>query len=588
MTQSTDLRLHVTANWDVAAYWVLGVTPGSASPADPAEFYGATAYYTTTVTDTESAGAVTLDDGFATLTIATGGELLVGSGTSLGLNLDAGTLTLAGTIASGSGSALTITESGATTNYDGGTLSDVVIKGTLDLSAANAALISTGGLAVDNATSGDQGQITLTGNDARLTFASTTTLADVALTIGGTTDATVTVGSGSTLTLDSASSVQLSNSEATFNGAGTLVLDGSISVEASGETTVEAQALVLATASVQNNGTITIGGGYAAGTLTVTGALTGTGSVVVYQLDDYAVTIEFGSTVASTQTIDVTNGQGSVTTLILDGVTAAAPNAVAGKITGLGGFGTNDVIDLTKIAYSSALTASIASGVLTIKNGSVVDAVLNTDLVAGDAVYFAKDSNGTGTDVTVVACFCPGTLIRTPRGDIAVEALRIGDPVTTATGSAEPVRWIGRRSYAGRLLAGRPHLLPVRIRAGALGAGLPLRDLVVSPKHAMLLDGVLVAAEYLVNGSTIVREARLERVDYIHVELDRHDIILAEGAPTESFVDDDSRGMFQNASEWAALYPGRGWQPAIYCAPRVEGGHALEAIRRRICGVLAA
>ncbi len=590
MAQSTDTRQHVTANWSVATDWSLGVTPGSVSPADPALFQGGTSAYTTTVSDTESAGAVTLNDTYATLTIATGGTLLVGSGTSTGLKLDAGALNLAGVIGAGNGGALVITEAGATTNYDGGTLSDVIIDGTLDLSATNAAVVSTGGLAINNPTSGDQGQINVTGNGAHLTFASTTTLADVALDIGGTTNAIVTVGSGSTLTLDSASSVELVNAVTTFNGAGILVLNGSTGIESQGEVNgvvTPAQTLVLATSTVQNNGTITLGDGYNAGVLTVTGALTGSGSVVVNQDSDYADTIEFGSTVASTQTVDVTEGQGSVTTLILDGVTSATPNAVAGKITGLGSFGTTDVIDLTKIAYSSGLTESVAGGVLTIKNGSTAEAVLNTDLTAAIAIHLSADSSGTGTDVTI-ACFCRGTLILTDRGERSVEALEIGHIIVTASGQHRPIQWVGRRSYAGRFLAANPNVQPIRFRAGSLGDGLPRRDLLVSPEHAMLLDGLLIPARCLVNGSTITRERGVDRVEYHHVELDSHDVLLAEGAPSESFVDDDSRGMFHNTDEWKALYPSRASKPAVYCATRVESGYVLEAIRRRIGGVLAA
>ncbi len=189
---------------------------------------------------------------------------------------------------------------------------------------------------------------------------------------------------------------------------------------------------------------------------------------------------------------------------------------------------------------------------------------------------------------TNVACFCPGTAIRTPEGDVAVEALAIGDRVSLANGEVETIRWIGRRSYAGRFLAGRPQLMPVRIGAGALGDGLPLRDLVVSRCHALFLDGFLVPAEQLVNGCTIVQEGGLDRVDYLHVELDRHAIIVAEGAPTESFVDDGGRAMFQNAGEGAALYPSRAWKPPVYCAPRVESGFELETIRKQIALSLAA
>jgi hypothetical protein len=124
----------------------------------------------------------------------------------------------------------------------------------------------------------------------------------------------------------------------------------------------------------------------------------------------------------------------------------------------------------------------------------------------------------------------------------------------------------------------------VRIYAGALGGGLPRRDLLVSPDHAMFLDRVLVPARHLVNGTTIVRVAGLPRVDYVHVELETHDVILAEGAPSETFLDDASRGVFHNAREFEALYPDA-QQVQGYCASRVEQGATLEAIRRRLAGV---
>ncbi len=185
---------------------------------------------------------------------------------------------------------------------------------------------------------------------------------------------------------------------------------------------------------------------------------------------------------------------------------------------------------------------------------------------------------------TDAPCYCPGTSILTVNGEVAVEALSIGDRVITASGMAEPIKWIGRRSYTGRLLAGKPHLLPILVRAGALGDGLPHRDLRVSPLHGLLLDGVLVPAGMLVNGGSIVQEPGCQHVDYIHVELARHDIILAEGAPAETFMDDDSRFLFQNAAEYAALYPDLP-AAAEFCARRVIDGYELEAIRRRLAQV---
>ncbi len=198
----------------------------------------------------------------------------------------------------------------------------------------------------------------------------------------------------------------------------------------------------------------------------------------------------------------------------------------------------------------------------------------------------ASDGNG-GTLVTFAACYVAQTRIATPDGSRAVEDLRIGDAVLTASGEHRAVKWIGRRSYARRFLAANPNIRPIRFRAGCFGNGLPRRDLLVSPDHAMFLDGVLIPARCLVNGGTITRERGLDRVDYVHVELDSHDVILAEGAPSETFMDDDSRGLFHNAAEHAALYPNAP-APDGYCAPRIESGLPLERVRRRLAAITQA
>ena len=98
----------------------------------------------------------------------------------------------------------------------------------------------------------------------------------------------------------------------------------------------------------------------------------------------------------------------------------------------------------------------------------------------------------------------------------------------------------------------------------------------------MFLDGVLIPAEHLVNGVTIVRAETVESVEYWHVELGSHDVLLAEGTPSESFVDDNGRGIFHNAQTFHAMYPDEERVEAIYCAPRVEDGYTLDAVRRRL------
>jgi hypothetical protein len=174
--------------------------------------------------------------------------------------------------------------------------------------------------------------------------------------------------------------------------------------------------------------------------------------------------------------------------------------------------------------------------------------ILNDDLPAG--------SYNVNTVFILPVCFLPGTLIATPAGEIAVEALAIGDPILTADGRTIPVRWIGRQTIVTAF--GPPaNSLPVLVEAGALSPGLPRRDLRVTSDHALILDGIAVQAGALVNGTTIRRIPRAElgaRLTVFHVETDGHEVILAEGAATETFVDSTTRSHFDNAAEHVALY----------------------------------
>jgi hypothetical protein len=156
---------------------------------------------------------------------------------------------------------------------------------------------------------------------------------------------------------------------------------------------------------------------------------------------------------------------------------------------------------------------------------------------------------------TYTTCFMAGTLIATPRGQVPVEQLAIGDTVLTSDGREAPVRWIGVQTVS-RTFANPNRVLPIRIKAGAIADHLPARDLLVSPCHALFIDGVLVQAGALVNGSSIVRETDVpETFVYYHIELDDHTLILAEGVPAETFIDHVDRMVFDNWAEHEALYP---------------------------------
>jgi hypothetical protein len=119
--------------------------------------------------------------------------------------------------------------------------------------------------------------------------------------------------------------------------------------------------------------------------------------------------------------------------------------------------------------------------------------------------------------------------------------------------------------------------------AGAFGSGLPHRDLFLSPDHAVFVDAVLIPIRYLINGRSVVQEPR-DEATYWHVELDRHDVILAEGLPCESFLDTGSRAAFENGGPVIQLYPDfarRVWE-ADACAPIVVAGPQLDRVRARL------
>ena len=156
----------------------------------------------------------------------------------------------------------------------------------------------------------------------------------------------------------------------------------------------------------------------------------------------------------------------------------------------------------------------------------------------------------------VMVCFAAGTLIATPGGEVPVERLRPGDAVLAADGRSVAVRWIGRQTVH-RLFTPEERFRPVLIRAGALDEAIPHADLVVTADHALAIDGILANAGALVNGTSIVRLSTFElpeSVTYFHVETGGHDLVLANGAPAETFVDNATRRLFDNHAEYEALF----------------------------------
>jgi len=152
------------------------------------------------------------------------------------------------------------------------------------------------------------------------------------------------------------------------------------------------------------------------------------------------------------------------------------------------------------------------------------------------------------TETPYPVCFVKGTLITTSRGLVAIEDLVTGDTVQGSTGWCT-VKWVGWRNYGTASLLteeSKSRITPVRIRAHAITDNVPSSDLLTSPWHHLLVDGKLVRAGDLVNGTTITQETHVTEVSYYHVELDRFDVILAHGIYSESWADGGNRDFFQN------------------------------------------
>ncbi len=227
----------------------------------------------------------------------------------------------------------------------------------------------------------------------------------------------------------------------------------------------------------------------------------------------------------------------------------------------------------------------ITGGAIAIQQDAVQAITSSSDITSAASTFDSDINQILSTDDAIAVgnnapCYCKGTMIETIHGKRAVEDLRIGDLVITQSGAAQPIKWLGRRRYLGRFIKGNHLMLPVRIAPDALGDNIPSRDLYVSPGHALCIDHLLIPAWRLVNGVTITQAADVEEVSYFHIELDAHDIILAEDCPAESYLADMTRAQFQNFREFERLYP-----DAVVvqtCLPRIECGRALLAIQRRL------
>lgn len=174
-------------------------------------------------------------------------------------------------------------------------------------------------------------------------------------------------------------------------------------------------------------------------------------------------------------------------------------------------------------------------------------------------------------------CFLKGTMISTSTGERTIEDLRAGDMIPTVFGGMRPIEWIGRVRRT-RSTPSKPWIKdarPVRIARSALAPNIPSADLFVTRGHALLIDGVLIPAEHLINDSTISLYPADEHdaLEFYHVKLESHDVIYAEGAPCESLLRVD-----ESMSNSANYLRKHGETTAQHCAPIIGNGLRAELV----------
>nr|WP_321983322.1 Hint domain-containing protein [uncultured Lichenicoccus sp.] len=478
---------------------------------------------TIAVDDTANFGALTFNNSSQAATLLIGGSLT------------------ATTIATTSGSVTTKILAGGTLNFTGATAfgasSTVSVAGILTGTVLS--FYQQSNLSSLSVTSG--GSITATSLD--LTDVLTTSIAS-----GGNLTAAVILDGG---TLDVAGTATLSSltlSAGTFTVEGTASVgntgDGTFTVNQGGHLTMGATVSTLinnktpTTAEVFNiNG----------GKLTVAGNAQNTGLLLNSSFN-------FGS---------AANGSFDVGIYSATGFAYAITSLVASDSFEIG------TQKFTSETYSGT-TLTLAGGGSSLQLTNITGANLTT------ASFHLSTATDGGTTITV-SCFLAGSRIETTRGEVAIEALAVGDEVVTLDGAlrgVSRVRWLGHSVIDATV--GGVQSAPIRIRAHAFAPDQPRRDLLVTPEHCILVEGGLIPARMLVNDISILREPGLGQYDVHHVECERHVILFAEGLTTESYLDTGTSGNFgvqdRAAADWTA----------DAAAPLTTAREVVEPIWRRL------
>jgi T5SS/PEP-CTERM-associated repeat protein len=514
---------------------------------------GGTAEAGAAYTDTEAAvyigntaaatGALTVTGAGSTFTAA--GQMDVGNAGTGSLTIDdAGAVTATALdtgVAANSSGIITATGSGSTLTVTNAL--DVGDDGAANLSVYNGATVTAGSVDIGVQLAGT-GVLDVEDSGTQLNVSTNLTVGD-----GGT--GTLIVGYGANIKVTGTISVGLGGS-IIFDG-GTLdpqILDNTGSIGGYGGYTGD----------IDNTGTIYAKAGLHGSTYEVDGDISGSGGLLEIENNG---DLQLDGAVGGGQSAEFTTANGTLD--IKDPAEFAAP---------ISGYQTGDTVKIYGISGQPAPTYSYSGGdtIVTYNNGVTLTFVGTYSDGGIDIV----------ADTTPAPCFLIGTHIATDRGEVAVEDLRVGDRVLTEAGGLRPIAWIGRRGIDPACHPNPGCVLPVRVRKDAFGLGAPHRDLFLSPDHAIFVQDVLIPVKYLINGRGVRQLPDFGTITYFHVELDRHDVLLAEGLPAESYLETGNRAAFANGGLPMVPHPDFGeriWE-AEGCARLVVTGGTLEAARR--------
>jgi autotransporter passenger strand-loop-strand repeat protein len=510
--------------------------------------------------NTESAAAAVISvtnlvssgQAISNVTIGSGAPLDVGSGGhTLSITVASGGTE---TVSSGGTASVTVVSSGATLEIlAGGSAAGTTVD------SGGTFIVLSGGTATGTViNSGGQGSVSLVVSNAQVSSGLVAdSITSITVLGGGVTSGTI-VTSGGTQVVQA-----LGRDVRTIVSAGGYELVSGTSVKA----------VVSGAALIQ--------GGTADG-LTVTGS----GSVSV-ENSFLGFSVLSNTTITGHGTLTVSDGTDVTGLLVFGGAgTFVISNTVMPFAT-LSGFTSTNTLDLANVAYSSAGTASFSQGSLVVTEGGHSYVLQVAGNYSNDVFSIASDRlGGTLIEVADPPCFLAGTLIATPGGAVAVERLSVGDIVLTEGGGVAPITWIGSRRIECSRHADPARIWPVRIRADAFAPSRPMRDLYLSPDHAIFAEGVLIPVKHLLNGRSVSQVAR-DEVTYFHLELPEHAVILAEGLPVESYLDTGDRTAFTGVEGPRALHPVFGSErtdialvmEALGCAPLRVTGPEVEETR---------